>query len=207
MKGTIKAALCAGIFSLGVVSTANATLETRLGGLAIYDRDLDISWLADANANGLMNWVDAKAWAAGLNVGGVTGWRLPTSQNNANAQMPWPCCTIPGSETGHLFYDELGGSTFNPILASGDPDLGLFSNMTNSLNWTGTEEVPFSIDAWAFEFNGGIRRSIIKGTTLRAMAVHSGDVGASSVPEPETITLMGLGLAGLLGFGRRQRRR
>ncbi|HNG34964.1 MAG: PEP-CTERM sorting domain-containing protein [Nitrosomonas sp.] len=39
-----------------------------------------------------------------------------------------------------------------------------------------------------------------------AWAVHSGDVGAQ-VPEPGTLALMGLGLMGLLGFGRQQRRR
>lgn len=39
-----------------------------------------------------------------------------------------------------------------------------------------------------------------------AWTVHSGDVGAQ-VPEPGTLALMGLGLMGLLGFGRQQRRR
>ena len=31
------------------MNTANAQLETRLGGLALYDDDLDITWLSDAN--------------------------------------------------------------------------------------------------------------------------------------------------------------
>ena len=56
---------------------------------AFYDITLNISWLADGNAGagsgydatfggGLMTWGEANAWAANLNVFGVTGWRLPT---------------------------------------------------------------------------------------------------------------------------------
>ena len=45
---------------------------------AFYDTVLDVSWLANANANGPMNWATATAWAAGLDVYGKTGWRLPT---------------------------------------------------------------------------------------------------------------------------------
>ncbi|HBV21138.1 MAG TPA: hypothetical protein DEF07_05400 [Nitrosomonas sp.] len=51
---------------------------------------------------------------------------------------------------------------------------------------------------------GGLHKSA---GYVYAWAVHSGDVGAASVPEPGTIALMGLGLSGLLGLGRHQRRR
>ncbi len=63
------------------------------------------------------------------------------------------------------------------------------------------------VDAWGFQFDSGSQFADDKNFALAAWAVHSGDVGTSSVPEPGTIALMGLGLAGLLGFGRRQRRR
>lgn len=216
---SITAALCAGIFSLGLVSTAHATLESRLGGLAYYDTDLDITWLADANAgagssfddgfattDGLMTWANANAWAASLNVGGVTGWRLPTSLNSDGSG---PCsgfnCT--DSEMGHLFYNELGGATGSSILTSGDPDLALFSNIQPNGYWSGTEHAPFPVLAWNFNFNRGNLFWDTKNSNLFAWAVHSGDVDASSVPEPGTVALMGLGLMGLLGLGRRQRRR
>jgi hypothetical protein len=74
---SIVGATCA---CLAVVSinTNAVVLEERLGGLAYYDPDADLTWLADANAAGTaMNWVDANDWAAGLSVGGVGGWRLP----------------------------------------------------------------------------------------------------------------------------------
>ncbi|MGD2138480.1 MAG: JDVT-CTERM domain-containing protein [Gammaproteobacteria bacterium] len=49
---------------------------------AYYDDVADLTWLADANAAGTtMNWHAATAWAAGLNINGVTGWRLPYTQS------------------------------------------------------------------------------------------------------------------------------
>lgn len=50
-----------------------------------------------------MSWLDAKAWSASLNIGGITGWRLPTADISCSG---YNCST---SEMGHLFYDELGG--------------------------------------------------------------------------------------------------
>ena len=40
-----------GVFSFGLLSSANAALESRLGGLAYYDTELNITWAADANIN------------------------------------------------------------------------------------------------------------------------------------------------------------
>ena len=62
-------------------SGAEAALVERLGGKAIYDDVADLTWLQDANyaqtsgydADGRMNWVQAKAWAGSLNIDGVTG--------------------------------------------------------------------------------------------------------------------------------------
>lgn len=79
MKSRLLGAVCA---CFAVVSfSANAALVSRLGGLAYYDTEADLTWLADANyamtsgydADGLMNWANANAWAAGLDVEGVTG--------------------------------------------------------------------------------------------------------------------------------------
>lgn len=47
--------------------------------LAYYDTVLDITWAADANINGRVLWDNQVAWAAGLTLGGVSGWRLPTA--------------------------------------------------------------------------------------------------------------------------------
>jgi len=74
------------LISLGMAGSADAALVGRLaatpGGTdyqAYYDEDADLTWLADANAAGVMNWVNANNWAANLDIDGVTGWRLPTT--------------------------------------------------------------------------------------------------------------------------------
>ena len=70
-KQTLTGAVCAGIYSLGVIGNADTALYGRLpatpGGtdyLAYYDDGLGITWAADANINGAMNWADANNWAA-----------------------------------------------------------------------------------------------------------------------------------------------
>lgn len=55
-------------------------LETSPGSgdfQAYYDDQLDVTWTADANINGLDIWDNQVAWANSLNIDGVTGWRLP----------------------------------------------------------------------------------------------------------------------------------
>lgn len=74
-------------------SSADAALLSRAGGLAYYDTDTNLTWVADANlaqtsgydADGLMSWTQAEGWIASLNaqnVGlgylGTNDWRLPT---------------------------------------------------------------------------------------------------------------------------------
>ena len=59
---------------MGLAPTAQADLIDRV--FAVYDTDLNISWLKDANVNGLMTWQAAKDWAAGLNGGGFECRRL-----------------------------------------------------------------------------------------------------------------------------------
>lgn len=79
-------------------------------------------------------------------------------------------------------------------------------NVQSNNYWSGTEYAPNSNNAWNFNFNNGNRFVDGMNFNFFAWAVHSGDVGAQ-VPEPVTLALMGLGLMGLLGFGRQQRRR
>jgi hypothetical protein len=134
-------------------ATARGELIDRGGGL-IYDSDRNITWLANANHgagsayddgflnnDGKMTWQSAMDWAANLSyfdsVRGVTydDWHLPTTL------QPDPACSdqnpafssgtgCTGSDLGHMFYDELGGTAFASILDSNDPDLALFSNIS-----------------------------------------------------------------------------
>ncbi|MER0203473.1 MAG: DUF1566 domain-containing protein [Nitrosomonas sp.] len=204
MVKLIRILLCSGVFSVGLLANANAALETRLGGLAVYDTDIDITWLADANyaktsgydADGVLSWPDAKAWAAGLSIEGVTGWRLPAADTSCTGYN----CNH--SEMGHLFYDELGGIAGHSV-----PSSSFFSNIREYLvssdyfYWTGTEFAPDL--GWIFFFDGGRQAWGLDTPHYGfAWAVHDGDVGAALVPEPEAYAMMSIGLLMLFGSRR-----
>ncbi len=181
---------------------------SRLGGQAVYDTDFNITWLADANyaqtsgydTDGMMFWTDANAWAASLNIGGYTGWRLPSSDtacNNFN-------CT--NSELGHLYYTELGVTLNNDITSSTNPDLALFTNVQSVYYWSSTELAPVPYLAWIFQTGTGFQANGSKDDSHPAWAVRTGDVGGGggTVPEPGMIWLFG---AGALAWSRSRTRR
>jgi hypothetical protein len=151
MKSNLLGAVSACVFTFTSIMTAQAapvsgqgTWETTLEGrletapgsgvfLAYYDTVLDITWAADANINGTDSWDNQVAWAAGLTLGGVSGWRLPTVSpidgstfdatwsNNATTDWGYAPTTTDGtdggwrdasntpvSEMGHMYYVTLG---------------------------------------------------------------------------------------------------
>lgn len=217
--------VCIGLVGMMSVNVAQAALLSRLGGLAVYDSDTNLTWLADANAargssfddgfsssDGLMTFASALAWARNLNVAGVTGWRLPTTV------QPDPSCRnqtgggrisfgtdCTGSEMGHLFYVELSGEgfPFNPpldgILAYGDPDLALFNHIQSRPGAGGIYHSATRFNAanhWLFNFNNGIQAFNNNAHGHYAWAVHDGDVGlSSSNPEPVPAPAAGLPMA------------
>jgi hypothetical protein len=218
----MKSLLSVMALSLGLVvaTTAQASLIDRGGGL-IYDTDLDITWLADANyaktsgydADGLMIWTQAMNWAGNLSYGGYTDWRLPITL------IPDVSCSFEalgdpygyyciGSEMGHLFYNELGGVADASIATSGEPELALFLNIQSDYYWSATLYEPFTLYGFFFGFVNGFQASVVPpsiyddNSVFYAWAVRDGDVAA--VPLPPAVWLFGSGLMGLAAVARRR---
>ena len=242
MKSRLLGAVSACALSIALSSaqavpvSGQGTWETTLQGRdldgnaatyeAYYDTVLDITWLADANANGAMTWADANSWAANLDVNGVTGWRLPTlgpidgSAFDYNftfdGTTDWgynigaPGAAYAGStasEMAHLFYNTLGNLAYygtNGLLqpGSGLTNTGPFSNLRGDPYWTGLEYVPDPGNAWIFAFHSGFQGRASTTTGWYALAVHPGDV--SAVPVPAAVWLFGSGLMGLLAVAKRK---
>ncbi len=201
-----------------VTFSADAALVGRLaatpGGTdyrAYYDDVADLTWLADANyamtsgydVDGRMNWADANAWAAGLSVGGVTGWRLPDTNpvngttydyyiaHDGSADYGYNI-SAPGtayagstaSEMANMFYSVLGNTGYfdtsgtrtgcAPCLTNTGP----FSNVQSGNYLSATEYAPNTIYAWGFVMGYGLQSYDGKTFKWYAWAVQSGDVSA-----------------------------
>ncbi len=155
---------------LGFSILANAELQNN-GNDLIYDTDLDITWY---NPNvSAMSWDQAMAWAEGLTVGGVTGWRLPSALDQ-DGSYPYDGYGVVSSELGHLYYEELNNAPYGPLA-----NTGYFVNLQPVNYWSSTVTAQYVGNAFAFSFNNGKQGHADKNLTenFSAIAVHSGKVG------------------------------
>ncbi len=236
------------VLTLGMATTTNAALIDR-GNDMIYDDDLNVTWMADANyaqtsgydADGLMSWSESSRWAENLVFGGYDDWRLfnavPDSVcgNSFGGRAPFEFdvenCKS-NNELGHLFFGELGV----PVISSGDPDLGLFSNIQSGYYWSATEwalnstsgQFGWEADPWGRSrdgdrfysgdgmwvgdpYYGGPPAPEVfiyrEKNEFYAWALRSGDVTAVAVPESASLLLLVAGLAGIAGIAGVKRRR
>lgn len=201
---------------------------------AYYDPLLNITWLADArypltsgfDADGLMTFDEANAWAAGLTLFGGEDWRLPTMTPLVGLLLPGnlpfnTALSFDGttdfgyarngigwgvkSEMGFMHYVHLArgrrSSNTGPIL-----------NLVPIAFWTNVEDRanPNFVEAWAFDFFDGYQFLPDRQTLAGAWAVHPGDLIGPNVPSPEPVPLPGaiwLLATALAGMGFSVRRR
>jgi hypothetical protein len=228
IKMRIDKSLLAVAFSASLLSatSVHAALTSTLGGQGVYDTDLNITWLRDANLavsntfgvgginpagtpgmfapidiGGTMKWNTAQSWIAAMNTNNYLGfndWRLPTTSGVCNGFN----CT--GSEMGHLFYNELGGTAVSSILSSGDPDLALFQNVQPYIYWSTPTLYPNL--AWYFDMRSGYQYDANKEHHFMFVwAVRDGNSQVSAVPESEAYAMLLAGL-GLLSLTARRKK-
>jgi hypothetical protein len=202
-----------------LINRGTDTLDNRL----IYDPDLNITWYDYTSS--VAGWADQIAWASGLSVtfGSTTydDWRLPSTVDGPVEGIGgFDGTTLHGynittSEMGHLFYIELGNKGYiatdgtYPQTGWGLTNTGDFLNLSSAIYWSGTEYAANTGAAWNFSFYNGEQGPVSKiNFAYWGLAVRSGDVAAAtSVPEPTTVALLGIGLAGMAFYGVRRRRR
>ena len=222
----IKALLCAALgctagFSQAALVARNLDADASTIE-AYFDTVQGITWLADthyaqtsgASPDGRLDNLAARAWASALNIGGVSGWRLPgvrpvngttfdltfdslgyTDVGYDSTRSGWGGA----SELGYLYYVALGNDRFNLT------NTGPFNNLDLGDYWTGVTVREGTDEAFFFNTSGGLQGVASMAFRYGAWAVHDGDVGASSqsVPEPGSLALMGVAALALCRVRRR----
>ena len=221
------------IAAMGLSGAANAALLDRGGGL-IYDTDLNVTWLQDANyaktssydADGLMNWNEAMTWAANLSyydsVRNVTytDWRLPTVIDTGS-----PGCDLglsgtdcgynvntASGEMAHLFYDELGnlakfvstGPFGVPQEGWGLVNKGPFTNFQSNNPYWYGTEHEPNTALGAWQFYFHEGSQDSADKYISFSALAVRPGDVAAVPVPAAVWLFGSGLMGLIGVTRRK---
>lgn len=186
------------------------------------------------HANGIMTWSTANSWIAAMNTANYLGyhdWRMPTTGPvngssfiyeyavNGSTDIGYNI-TSPNSELSTMYYVDLGlKGIYSPsgqrqydfgIFRNGtygfgrEANVGLVNNLQSYSYWSGTayEHDPTGF-AWGLSASG-YQNLGYQVAELNVWAVRSGDVAAAAVPEPMTVALFGLGLAGLAVARRRR---
>lgn len=153
------------------------------GDGTVTDTISHLMWLKNADVRGPMDFTTADAWARSLNIGGHTGWRLPSGANRdgsgtvCNSRPTGANCT--NTEFATLYFARL--------IMFGNP--GPFQNLRAGSYWTSTDLPGNPGSAMAQDFIDGGQNPFNKASPLYAWAVR--DTGPIVLPI-ETPILYGI---------------
>ncbi len=205
--------LVGSIIAIFLTTSANATLELRLGGKAVYDTVRDTTWLADpsaaspnafdngrSNNDGEVTYYNAVDWLANLNVYGVTGWGATEEANrwynDSNSEVDF---LIDELEKMPSFYDLFGGhqaywAVGSLLVCGGYPCP--HPDDTEELAIGFILGAPYGLRS---SYGEAYDTAILMPpeSEFRILAMHGGDVFAQ-IPQPTVILLIGAGLIGLV---------
>jgi hypothetical protein len=154
----------------------HAVAANDASSVYLWDQDLGITWLRNANINGSADWTTQNNYAQNLVTGtganAISDWRLPSiTDGGTGCNFSYAGGTncgynvdTSGSEMAHLFYMTLGNlavcSAGNVTCSFTNPGYGLhnvgdFLNMQSYAYWSGTEYAPNTSLSLVFVFSDG----------------------------------------------------
>jgi hypothetical protein len=163
-----------------------------------------------STSSGSMDWWGAQGWVHYLDVtnyGGANQWALPTTvDSSASIGYPNGAAGNPSqssSQLAQLFYGGLGQVQGSHITTTHNTSYALFSNVQDTVWWSGTQSSVLPNSAWSLDTINGYQFAPFKTNFINALAVSPGQV--SAVPLPAAAWLMLSGLSGLGVLARKKR--
>ena len=190
----------AGNNSAPVAAPASAALVPAADGQTVYDPNLNVTWLADANLastqtfgisninkDGSMDYATALRWVEAMNtldhgVGylGHNNWQLPTAPAEDNScahtgrhgeSFGFHCS---GSALGSLYYGSLGLREPDSALPIATNIVGPFRDFQPYLYWSGSAAADPKQGFVSFSFNTGFQGANVPPNYLYVLAMIKG---------------------------------